>query len=189
MSTTIISIFLGIGLAAAVGFRVFLPLFVLSVASHFGDWGLNESFAWLGSTTAMITLGIAMLVEIGAYLIPWLDNMLDSIAVPLAGVAGTIVVIATVADLDPVVSWSLAIIAGGGTAAAVSGTSAVTRLTSTATTGGLANGGVAVAETGAATALAAVSVLWPTIAMVLVIVVLWVVFKIYYKLRPKNSKE
>ncbi|MCV6629991.1 MAG: DUF4126 domain-containing protein [Flavobacteriaceae bacterium] len=186
MSATIISIFLGIGLAAAVGFRVFLPLFVLSLASYFGGWDLNDSFSWLGSLTAVITFGIAMLVEIAAYFIPWIDNALDSISVPLAGIAGTIVVVATVADLDPVVSWSLAIIAGGGTAAAISGASAATRLTSTATTAGVGNPAIAAVETGTATVMATASVLAPTLAMVLVIIVLWIVFKIYYKLRPKK---
>ena len=86
---TIISIFLGIGLAASVGFRVFMPLFALSLAAYFGKWDLNESWQWIGSLAAVITLGVAMLIETFAYFIPWVDNVLDSFAVPLAAIAGT----------------------------------------------------------------------------------------------------
>ncbi|NCO63637.1 MAG: DUF4126 domain-containing protein, partial [Flavobacteriia bacterium] len=46
---SIISICLGIGLAASVGFRLFLPLFALSLASYFNILELNESWQWIGS--------------------------------------------------------------------------------------------------------------------------------------------
>ena len=86
---SILSIFLGIGLAASVGFRVFLPMFALSLAAHFNAWELNDSWIWIGSWPALITLGVAMFLEIFAYFIPWFDNLLDSIAIPLAAIAGT----------------------------------------------------------------------------------------------------
>jgi len=186
-SETVISIFLGIGLAASVGFRVFLPLFVLSLAAYFGKWDLNESWEWIGSLAAVITLGVAMLIEIFAYFIPWVDNLLDSIAVPLAAIAGTAVMVSTVANLDPVVTWSLAIIAGGGTATAIKGASASGRLVSTATTGGVANPAVAAVETGTATVVATASIFAPILAIVLVIIILVIVFFIYRKLRPKRN--
>ena len=136
---TIISLFLGIGLAASAGFRVFLPLFALSFAAYLGVWELNDNWQWIGSLTALITLGIATVVEIFAYFIPWVDNALDTIALPLAGIAGTAAVVSTASNMDPVITWSLAIIAGGGTATAIKGANATGRLTSTGTTGGLAN--------------------------------------------------
>lgn len=85
---TILSIFLGVSLAASVGFRVFLPLFVLSIASYTGMWELNENWDWLGSLPALITLGVAMILEIGAYFIPWVDTVLDAIAIPLPRLLG-----------------------------------------------------------------------------------------------------
>jgi len=81
---SIISICLGIGLAASVGFRLFLPLFALSLASYFNILELNESWQWIGSLSAFLILGVATMVEIFAYFIPYVDNLLDSIAVPLA---------------------------------------------------------------------------------------------------------
>lgn len=184
-SETIISIFLGIGLAASVGFRVFLPLFALSLASYLNVWELNEQWLWVGSLAAVITLGVATLVEIFAYFIPWLDNLLDSIAVPMAAIAGTAVMVSTVANLDPVITWSLAIIAGGGTATAIKSVGATGRLASTATTGGLANPVVATVETGTALVVSAASIFAPVLAAVLVIIILAVIFKIYRGLRPK----
>ncbi|MBO0323949.1 DUF4126 domain-containing protein [Muricauda sp. CAU 1633] len=184
---TIISIFLGIGLAASVGFRVFLPLFALSLAAYLGAWELNDSWQWIGSLAALITLGVATIIEIFAYFIPWVDNALDSIAIPLAGIAGTAVMVSTVANLDPVVTWSLAIIAGGGTATAIKGANAAGRMTSTATTGGMANPIVSTIETGTAVAVSTASILVPPIAAILVIIILIFIFMIYRKLRPKTK--
>jgi len=180
---TIISIFLGIGLSASVGFRVFVPLFALSLAAYFNVWELNESWQWIGSLTAVITLGVATLVEIFAYYIPYIDNALDSIAIPLAAIAGTAVMVSTVADLSPVITWALAIIAGGGTAAAVAGSSGATRLTSTATTGGIANPIVSTIETGTSVVMSLLSVFVPIIAFVVVIVILYFIFRLYKKIR------
>ncbi|MEL0456245.1 DUF4126 domain-containing protein [Flavobacteriaceae bacterium SZ-1-7] len=184
---TIISICLGIGLAASVGFRVFLPLFALSLASYFDVWQLNESWLWIGSTPALITLGVATLVEIFAYFIPYIDNLLDSIAVPLAALAGTAVMLSTVADLSPVITWSLAIIAGGGTAAAVAGTSSATRLTSTATTGGLGNPLVSAVETGTSIVMSVLSIFLPILAAVLVLGIFIIIFKLYKKFKPAKT--
>lgn len=184
-SETIISIFLGVGLAASVGFRVFLPLFALSLASYFGVWDLNDNWQWIGSLAAVITLGVATMVEVFAYFIPWVDNLLDSFAVPLAAIAGTAVMVSTVANLDPVVTWSLAIIAGGGTATAIKGAGASSRLASTASTGGLANPLISTVETGTALVVTTASIFAPILAAVLVIVILFIIFRIYRKLRPK----
>ncbi len=184
---TILSIFLGIGLAASVGFRVFVPLFALSLASYFGIWELNESWQWVGSLAAVVTLGVATIVEVFAYYIPFLDNLLDSVAIPLAAVAGTAVMVSTVADLSPVITWSLAIIAGGGTATAIAGSSAATRLTSTSTTGGLGNPIVSTLETGTAFTLSAFSIFVPIIGFVLVLIVLSIIFRFYKKIKSAKG--
>ena len=186
---TIISIFLGVGLAASVGFRVFLPLFALSLAAYFGLWELNDNWHWIGSLAAVITFGVATVVEIFAYFIPWVDNLLDSFAVPLAAIAGTAVIVSTVADLDPVVTWSLAIIAGGGTATAIKGAGAAGRMASTATTGGLGNPIVSTVETGTAVVVSTASIFMPILAAVLVIIILVLIFRIYRKLRPRPKME
>lgn len=185
--TTILSILLGIGLSASVGFRVFVPLFALSIASYYNVIPLNESWQWVSSMPAIITLGLATTIEIVAYLIPWLDNILDSIAIPLAAVAGTAVILSTAAGLDPVVTWSLAIIAGGGTAAAIKTSTATTRLTSTVTTGGIANPIVSVVETGSSIVMSILALVAPVIAIIVVVIVLWLLFKVFKWFKPKKS--
>ena len=185
---TIFSILLGIGLAASVGFRVFVPLFTLSLASYYEIIPLNESWQWVGSMPAMITLGIATVVEIVAYLIPWLDNLLDTIAVPLAAVAGTAVMLSTAADLDPVVTWSLAIIAGGGTATAIKTSTSTTRLASTATTGGIANPVVSTVETGTSVVMSVLSFVAPVLAIIFVVIILYLMFKVFRWFRPSKKR-
>lgn len=186
---TILSICLGVGLAASVGFRVFLPLFALSLATYFGKWDLNESWLWIGSSTAVITLGIATLVEIAAYYIPVIDNALDTIAIPLATIAGTAIMVSTVADLSPVITWALAIIAGGGTAAAVKSSASATRLGSTVSTAGLGNPVVSTVETGTSIIMSIVSIFLPILAIILVIFIFYVVFRVYKKLKSKTTKS
>jgi Domain of unknown function (DUF4126) len=186
---TILSIFLGIGLSASVGFRVFLPLFALSLAAYFNVWELNESWMWIGSTTALITLGIATIVEIIAYYLPVVDNALDTIAIPLATIAGTAVMVSTVADLSPVITWALAIIAGGGTAAAVKSSTSVTRFGSTVSTAGVANPLVSTIETGTSIVMSIISIFIPVLAIILVLVILYIVFRLYKKLKFRKTKS
>ena len=182
-----LSICLGIGLAAAVGFRVFLPLMVLSAAGYFNVIALDESWQWAGSLTAMITLGVAAIIEILGYYIPWVDNALDTVAVPLAAVAGTAVVAATVTDMSPVFTWALAIIAEGGTATLVQGNTTAARLVSSTTTGGIANPVLTTVETGSSVVLSILSVVFPILALILVLIVFYFIFKFYKKLRKKNQ--
>ncbi|WP_299764790.1 DUF4126 domain-containing protein [uncultured Dokdonia sp.] len=179
----IISIVLGFSLAAAAGFRIFIPLLIMSLSAHYGWFPVDENWQWVGSTGALWLLGIAAIVETFAYFIPWLDNVLDTISVPMAGIAGTLLMVATMGDLNPAFTWALAIIAGGGAAAAISGTTGVTRLTSTATTGGIANPVVASVETGAATTISVASVFSPFIALLIVLVIVGSAWRWIKKLR------
>jgi hypothetical protein len=185
MTETILSIFLGIGLASAAGFRVFLPLFALSLASYFNIWELNESWQWIGGIPALITLGIAMVAEIFAYYIPFVDNILDTIATPLAAIAGTITIASTVVDVSPMMTWVLAIIAGGGTASAMQGMTTVTRLASSVKTAGVGNPVVSTAETGAAITLSTLAIFLPVVAIIIVILLFVLVYWIYKKFRRK----
>lgn len=189
--TTLMSFFLGIGLAASAGFRVFLPLFALSLVAHFGSsfMLLGESWQWLGSTPALITLGVATVVEILAYFIPFIDNLLDTIAIPLAAVAGTVLMSSTLVDMGEVGTWAVAVIAGGGTAATVSGATASVRALSTGTSGGTANFLVNTGETATASILSITSFLWAPLAFVLVLVCLYFVYRLWKKSKTYFAKN
>jgi hypothetical protein len=170
---TALSIALGIGLAAAVGFRVFLPLLVASVAAWSGHLHLDAHFAWLGSLTAVTMLGVAALVEVLAYYIPAVDNLLDTITTPLALVAGTVVSAAVITDMPPLIKWSTAIIAGGGVAAVTQGVTALVRAKSTAFTAGLGNPVVSTVEGVAALLIATLALLAPLVALAVVVAICW----------------
>ena len=187
----IISAFIGIGLAAATGLRVFMPMFAVSLASYLGWIRMNESFEWLAGLPTLITTGIAMVAEILAYYIPFIDHLLDTISVPLATIAGSVMFASQFADIGTFPQWALALIAGGGTAAAISSGFAGTRAASTATTGGLGNSVVATTETAGAGIMSFLALVAPVIAFIaavaLIITVLVLGKKLWRKFRNFNS--
>lgn len=129
----------GIGLAASCGFRVFVPMLVMSIAVKAGKLSLAEGWEWMGSWGAIASFGLATAAEVGGYYIPWLDNALDVVSSPAAVVAGVVATAACVSKADPLLQWSVAIIAGGGIAGAIQSGTVLIRGGSTATTGGLGN--------------------------------------------------
>src|SRR5579863_251842 len=180
-----LSIALGVGLAAAVGFRVFLPMLVMSVAAFTGHLTLSSGFAWLGSASAIVMLGVAAILEILAYYIPGVDNLLDAIAAPAALIAGTVVAAAVMADLPPIVKWSTAVIAGGGAAGLTQGITSLLRLKSTTLTAGLGNHVVASGELGGALALSLLALAAPVLAIAVVAVFCWFAIRLLRRLFRK----
>jgi hypothetical protein len=177
-----LSVVLGIGLAAATGFRVFLPLLVVSGAAYTGHLSLDDSFAWLATPAALLMLGTAAVVEVIAYYIPGVDNLLDTVATPGAFVAGTVVSAAVMTDLPPMVKWTAAVIAGGGAAGITQGITAMLRANSTVLTGGLGNPVIATAEFGSiVVSLLALAV--PIAAVAVVVLLLWLALRLRRKLQ------
>jgi hypothetical protein len=173
----LLSLALGIGLAAACGFRVFVPLLVMSAAAYTGHLELSTGFEWIGSLPALITFASATAIEIGAYYIPWVDHLLDSISAPAAVVAGAVVTASALTDVDPFLKWSLAIIGGGGVAGIFSGATTLIRGASTLTTGGLANPVFSTLEAVMALFLAVLAILLPLAAVALVFVLAYLLLK------------
>ncbi len=177
-----LSIALGVGLAAAVGFRVFLPMLVMSIAAYSGHLTLGSGFAWLGSAPALLMLAVAALLEIVAYYIPGVDNLLDALATPAALIAGTVVSAAVMADLPPLVKWTTAVIAGGGAAGLTQGITSLLRLKSTTLTGGLGNHVIASGELGGALGVSLLALAAPVLAVALVAVFCWFAIRVLRRL-------
>ena len=57
---TILEVLLGIGLSASAGFRIFVPMFVMSLAAQWGHLTLAPGFQWLATPAATIVLGLAI---------------------------------------------------------------------------------------------------------------------------------
>ncbi len=195
----VMAIFAGVGLAAACGFRVFVPLFIASLAINTGyeaellmNFNMQELVGehhWLGSDLATITLGIATVLEIGSYYVPWIDNALDSIATPAAVVAGTFISGELMPDFigDGSFKWVAATIMGGGTAGLVQGASVITRGTSTATTGGIGNPVISTAELGGSILTAGLAILIPILAALLVLILLYFVIRTFFRFFKRRS--
>jgi hypothetical protein len=181
MSDFALPVVLGIALAAATGFRVFLPMLIVSAAAYTGHLSL-DSFAWLGTRSALAMLSVAAVAEILAYYIPVIDNLLDSLATPAAFIAGTIVSAAVMTDVPPMVKWTAAVIAGGGIAGITQGATALIRAHSTVLTGGLGNSVIATAELGGAILISFLALAVPAAAIALVILFLWFAIRLLHRL-------
>ena len=182
MSDLALSIVLGIALAAATGFRVFLPMLIVSGAANTGHLQLDNSFAWLGTPSALTMLSVAALAEVLAYYVPVIDNLLDTLATPAALIAGTIVSAAVMTDVPPMVKWTAAVIAGGGIAGLTQGLTGMLRAHSTVLTGGFGNPIIATVELGGALLISFLALVAPAAAIALVMLFLLVAIRLLRRL-------
>jgi hypothetical protein len=173
----LLAVSLGICLAAAVGFRVFVPVLVVALAARFGALHLAPSFDWVVSNAGIAMLAAAAVVEIAAYFIPGVDNVLDALTTPLALIAGTLMVAAPLWDLPPLIKWTTAVIAGGGAAGITQSLTSLLRAKSTLATGGLANPAVSAAELGGSLLLSVLALLVPVAALILLVIALVWLFR------------
>ena len=189
------SILIGIALSATCGFRVFVPLLAVNIGTRAKDADgqplieLAAGFNWLSSDIAMMIFLVAAIFEIGGYYIPWIDNLLDSVASPAAIVAGTLITASFITGMDPWLQWLLALIAGGGVAGAVQATTVVTRASSTVTTGGLGNPIVSSVETSGAFLGSALSILAAPFALGVFVLLLGSGVWIWFRRRNHKLKE
>lgn len=196
------AVFTGIGLAAASGFRVFVPLFLVSLAANTGidlpmipdetlQGMLGSGFSWLGNDLVTVALGIATAVEVGGFYIPWLDNLLDTVASPAAVLAGILMSGAVMPETfgDGALKWLVAIVAGGGTAGLVQSASVITRGTSSATTGGLGNPLVSTMELAGSVITTFLAIIAPLIVILLVIVLFVLAFRAISRFRKKRREK
>jgi len=183
-----VSIALGLGLSAACGFRVFVPLLLISTAARYDYLALSPGFAWMESTAALVVFGTATALEVGAYYVPWLDNFLDAAATPAAVLAGVLASAAVFVEMPPLVRWSLALIGGGAAAGLIQGATVLLRLKSLALSGGLTNPLVSTAELAGSTITSVLAILLPILCLALLIVGSILVFRsagrIFFGRRP-----
>ncbi len=168
----ILSACIGVGLAACCGFRVFVPLLVASAATKLGIIGTMGGFEWIGGWPALLGLTVATVFEVGAYYVPWLDNLLDTVATPASILAGTLLSTSFLHIDNPVLHWGLGLMLGGSSAGIIQAGTSLLRLGSTATTGGLGNPVVATGENVASVGLSIFTIFLPLVAVVIIVLVL-----------------
>ena len=180
---------LGIALSACCGFRVFIPVLAASLAGRLGWVGLPQDMTWMTSVPALIAFGLAAVLEIAAYYIPVVDNLLDAIATPLSVGAGTLLAssLLPIADAQPLLRWTAALVAGGGAAGTIQLGTGLLRLLSTKTTVGTGNAVVATGENAAAITGSVFSFFFPVVLALLMLVlagwILWSMRRQWARLR------
>ena len=170
-----LSVATGIALAAAAGFRAFVPLLAAGLAIHFGYVEAAPGFAWLGEPVVLIALAIATVTEIAAYYIPGLDHVLDVIGAPVAVAAGIVAAAGVMVGLPDWLRWFAAIGLGGTVTTAGHALTAIGRAKTGAVSGGLGNPLFATGELAGSLLLATFALLLPFIALVLVIAIIAIV--------------
>ncbi len=186
----ITAVAIGVGLSASCGFRVFVPMLIASIAAKMNIFPVTEGFQWLASWPAIISFGTATAAEILAYYIPFVDNLLDTIATPLAVGGGTILLTSVLPVDNEFLRWVSGFLFGGGAAAAVQGGTVLTRLASTKLTAGAGNSVVATGEHAAAFGTSVLSLFIPLIIAALIIVlIIWFIAKFGKRLFLKTSTE
>lgn len=187
---TILSIVIGVGLSAASGFRVFVPLLLMSLAAMYGHLPIKEDFQWIGTYPALIAFTAATVLEIIAYYIPFFDNLLDIFFTPLAIAVGTLMAFALVPeDMDSLLKWTIALIAGGGSAGLVKFLTNFTRLSSTTLTGGIGNPVVSTGEALLSLAMSFLALFVPVIGLILVIVSVVLLARRYFLKKPDLTDQ
>jgi len=174
------AIALGVALSACCGFRIFIPMLVGSIAAYNHWFSFSADMQWLGSLPAIICFATAALIEIAAYYFPFLDNILDAIAAPLAIAAGTLLAFAILptGDSETLLRWVTALIAGGATAGSIHVGTGLLRLFSTKATLGTGNPVLATGENAVAITASVLSFVVPVIiATILLVVVVWIGYK------------
>lgn len=185
----VLSILMGIGLSAACGFRIFIPLLIISIASLAGHLELNPTFEWIGTYPALIVFAVASILEIAAYYIPWVDNLLNTIATPTAIIAGVIVSASFITDMSPLLTWTLAIIAGGGAATITQVTTTAARGVSTVTTGGIGNFVISIIEAVGAFLTSILAIVAPILCVIGLAGMFVILFKIIKKIKIKRQER
>ena len=161
-----LSVIAGLALAAAAGFRAFVPLLAAGLAIHFGGVEAARGFDWLGEPIVLVALSVATAAEIAAYYVPGVDHVLDLIGAPVAVAAGILAAAGVMVGLPEWLHWLTAIGAGGAMATAGHALNAVGRAKSGAASGGLGNPVYSTAELGGSVLISALALLLPVLALI-----------------------
>ncbi len=183
----LLGIFSAFGLSASAGLNAYIPLLVIGVLAHYTNLlKLSAPFDTLANPWILILLGILLIIEMLADKVPAVNHLNDLIQTFVRPVAGAVVFAAStnvVTGVSPVLALACGLLVAGSVHAVKSG---MVRPLVTATTGGVGNIPVSIAEDVASTAISFLSVLVPIVIVVLVAIL--IVFLLWWWAR-RTSKE
>ena len=189
MQEFFISLCVGIALSACSGFRVFVPMLIANLATRFDVFDLSQGFEWLSSPMATYVLGAATIAEILAYYIPFIDNLLDTVATPASFIAGTILTTSFLKIDSPELQWTLGILAGGGMAGTIQSGTGLLRSASSKFTGGVGNSLLATFENFISIVFSLLTLWLPILVAIFgILLFVFLLRKITKRLQSKNNK-
>lgn len=162
----------GLLLAAATGFRVFLPLCALSWMIRFDVIAVSDSFEWLANDAALIALSTAVVLEFIGDKFPAVDSALDSLGTILKPIAGAIVLTASLSEWNPVYATIIGIAAGGAAAEGIHLLKSSGRVVANMATLGIAAPVISLFEDVFTIFLIVAAVLFPLIALAILAVII-----------------
>jgi len=172
----LIPVVTGVCLSACTGFRAFLPPFLVGLLLRFapGFSPLFPGFHFLSQAPVLFSLGVAAAVEFVGDKIPWVDNLLDMLSLPVKTVITAIMTYSLIPSGE--YKWFFLLMAmvlnQGATVTAHSGKSGI-RAVSTVTTGGLANPVIGFIEDVSVAICTILAIVVPLLAAVLMVWILW----------------
>ncbi len=162
------AVFSAFGLSASAGLNAYIPLLVVGVIAHYTDlFELAPPFDALANPWILILLGILLIIEMLADKIPAVNHLNDLIQTFIRPVAGAIAFAAgtnVIKGINPLVALACGLLVAGSVHLAKS---AAVRPFVTATTAGVGNTPVSIAEDVASTAVSVAAVIMPVLVAVL----------------------
>jgi hypothetical protein len=158
-----------LGLSAAAGLNAYIPLLVVGLLARYTNLiQLSAPYDLLTNPWVLLVLALITLADMIGDKIPAIDHILHLAGLVIQPVAGAILALAAtsaVGNVDP----ALAAICGLVTALGIHGIRATARPVATATTGGIANPVISVAEDGASLTLSLLASIVPVVAFLLTV--------------------
>jgi uncharacterized membrane protein len=181
-------IFTAFGLSASAGLNAYIPLLIVGALAHFKpEWiHLNSPWDTLANPWIVLLLCVLVIIEMIADKVPAVNHINDAIQTFIRPAAGAIAFAASanvVTDVHPVLALAAGLLIAGTVHVAKAG---AVRPMVTATTGGVGNVPVSIAEDVVSTVVSFLAILVPVLIGTLLIVL--VAFLIYWLYRRANRQ-
>ena len=179
------------GLSASAGLNAYVPLLIVALIAKFTNWiQLGETWDALTSWWVIGALIVLGLIEFFADKVPAVNHINDVIQTFIRPTAGAILFAAStdvVTNIHPVIALIAGLLISGSVHAVKS---AAIRPVVTATTGGVGNIPVSVAEDVVATILSILAIIIPVVvAALIVLITAWIIWFFWRRANRMNNAE
>jgi hypothetical protein len=180
-------IFTAFGLSASAGLNAYIPLLLVGLLARYTNLiNLNSPWDTLASPWIILMLCLLVIIEMVADKVPAVNHVNDLIQTIIRPAAGAIAFAASanvVTDVNPVLALASGLLIAGSVHVAKAG---AVRPMVTATTGGVGNVPVSIAEDIVSTVLSILAIIVPLLVGTLLIV--FAAFLVYWLYRRSNRQ-